>query len=354
VSALCTFVSIALSLLSATAATGKLQNWPFAMTFPLGILFITIRCGVGPAIFMAAIGVLIFDFIFIPPALEFTMPSVRDDLKLGVMLSVAAIASVLAERLRQQLELARRQAEVERLRNALLIGLSHDLRTPLTALVGAGTALHESDLDPAQRREFSRIVAAEASRLDRLVGHLLKLTRLESGGLNTKPGTQAIDETIGAALCHLERQLGVRAIRTHAPEEVPLTSFDPVLIEQVIVNLVENVIRHTPEGSPVEISVFAQHDHVVVEVADRGPGVPPGEEERVFERHYRGPGPPRDDGGMGLGLTLCRAIVAAHGGRIWLENRPGGGAIVRFALPVEKSASTPEMSHALDAGAPRA
>ena len=185
VSALCTFVSIALSLLSATAATGKLQNWPFAMTFPLGILFITIRCGVGPAIFMAAIGVLIFDFIFIPPALEFTMPSVRDDLKLGVMLSVAAIASVLAERLRQQLELARRQAEVERLRNALLIGLSHDLRTPLTALVGAGTALHESDLDPAQRREFSRIVAAEASRLDRLVGHLLKLTRLESGGLNT-------------------------------------------------------------------------------------------------------------------------------------------------------------------------
>ncbi len=303
---------------------------------------------------MAAMGVLIFDFVFIPPPLEFTMPSLRDDLELGVMLAVAAIASVLAERLRQQLDLARRQADLEGLRNALLSGLSHDLRTPLAALVGAGAALHEANLDPIHRREFSRIVAEEASRLDRLVNHLLKLTRLEAGGLNTKPEAQAIDETIGAALCHLERQLGRRTIRTHAPEEVPLTSFDPVLIEQVIVNLVENVIRHTPEESPVEISVGVEDHHVVVEVADRGPGVPAGEEERVFERNYRGPNARREDGGMGLGLTLCRAIIGAHGGRIWLENRPSGGTIVLFTLPIENDVATTQIHHVLDVGTPRA
>jgi K+-sensing histidine kinase KdpD len=354
VSALCTFVSVALSVLSATAATGTLQTWPFATTFPLGILFITIRVGVGPAVFMAALGVLIFDFLFIPPPLEFTMPSLRDDLKLGVMLAVAAIASVLAERLRHQVELARRQTDVERLRNALLSGLSHDLRTPLAALVGAGTALCEDNLDPTERRDFARMVAEEATRLNRLVGHLLELTRLESGGLHTQPGPQAIDETIGTALCHLERQLGGRVVRTHAPEEIPLTPFDPVLIEQVILNLVENVIRHTPDASPVEISVCAEEGHIAVDVADRGPGVPKGDEERVFERHYQGPSHGRSDGGMGLGLALCRAILAAHGGRIWLQNRPEGGAVVRFVLPIKSAGTTSLLPHALDAGAPHA
>jgi two-component system sensor histidine kinase KdpD len=320
----------------------------------LGILFITIRVGVGPAVFMAALGVLIFDFLFIPPPLEFTMPSLRDDLKLGVMLAVAAIASVLAERLRHQVELARRQTDVERLRNALLSGLSHDLRTPLAALVGAGTALCEDNLDPTERRDFARMVAEEATRLNRLVGHLLELTRLESGGLHTQPGPQAIDETIGTALCHLERQLGGRVVRTHAPEEIPLTPFDPVLIEQVILNLVENVIRHTPDASPVEISVCAEEGHIAVDVADRGPGVPKGDEERVFERHYQGPSHGRSDGGMGLGLALCRAILAAHGGRIWLQNRPEGGAVVRFVLPIKSAGTTSLLPHALDAGAPHA
>jgi two-component system sensor histidine kinase KdpD len=303
---------------------------------------------------MAALGVLIFDFLFIPPPLEFTMPSLRDDLKLGVMLAVAAIASVLAERLRHQVELARRQTDVERLRNALLSGLSHDLRTPLAALVGAGTALCEDNLDPTERRDFARMVAEEATRLNRLVGHLLELTRLESGGLHTQPAPQAIDETIGTALHHLERQLGGRVVRTHAPEEVPLTPFDPVLIEQVIVNLVENVIRHTPDASPVEISVCAEEGHIAVDVADRGPGVPKGDEERVFERHYQGPSHGRSDGGMGLGLALCRAILAAHGGRIWLQNRPEGGAVVRFVLPIKSAGTTSLLPHALDAGAPHA
>jgi len=184
------------------------------------------------------------------------------------------------------------------------------------------------------------MVAEEAARLNRLVGHLLELTRLESGRLTTKVGPQAIDETIGSALCRLEPHLGDRAVRTHAPEEVPLTTFDPVLVEQVIINLVENVIRHTPDGTPIDISASVQEGHIVVAVADRGPGIVPGDEERAFERLYRGPNCRKGDGGLGLGLTLCRAIIAAHDGRIWLENGPTGGAIARFALPIRRSETT--------------
>jgi two-component system, OmpR family, sensor histidine kinase KdpD len=143
---------------------------------------------------------------------------------------------------------------------------------------------------------------------------------------------------IGSALYRLEKELGSRSVRTHVPEEVPLTTFDPILIEQVMINLVENAIRHTPANSPIYISAWVHEDDIIVEVADRGPGVPIGDEERVFEKFYRVGGLRQGDGGMGLGLTLCRAIVAAHDGRIWLDNRPGG-AVVRFTLPIQNDAT---------------
>jgi K+-sensing histidine kinase KdpD len=315
----------------------------FAVTFPLGMLFMTIRFGVGPAIFTAVTGVLVFDYVFLPPALEFTMPNLKDGVTVGAMFATAATATVYAERLRRQIQWTRRQAEVEGLRNALLSGLSHDLRTPLGALVAAGRALHEDQLDPEERRDFSRMVFEESARLNRLVGRLLELTRLESGRLTSRPGLQAIDEVIGSALYRLEKELGSRSVRTHVPEEVPLTTFDPILIEQVMINLVENAIRHTPANSPIYISAWVHEDDILVEVADRGPGVPSGDEERVFEKFYRVGGHRQGDGGMGLGLTLCRAIVAAHDGRIWLDNRPGG-AVVRFTLPIHDDATSEQRS----------
>jgi two-component system sensor histidine kinase KdpD len=145
---------------------------------------------------------------------------------------------------------------------------------------------------------------------------------------------QAIDEVIGSALCRLERQLEGRSVRTRVAEDVPLVFFDPVLLEQVVINLIENAIRHAGPASPIEISASLDGDAIVVQVADRGPGVPPGHEEKVFEKFYRAPGASPGDGGVGLGLTICRAIVAAHDGRIWFANRPDGGAIVCFTVPV--------------------
>jgi two-component system sensor histidine kinase KdpD len=250
------------------------------------------------------------------------------------MFVVTAVLSLMTEQLRRQAQQARRQAEVERLRNALLSALSHDLRSPLTTLVGAGAALKEDALDARERRELGRVVAEESMRLSRLVGNLLELTRLESGQVRVKHVPQAIDETIGTAICRLDQKLADRRVFTEVPEEIPLALFDPVLIEQVLINILENAIRYTPPGTPIDVVARYEGAHIVVEVSDRGPGVRVGDEERVFERLYRGSAT-QGDGGIGLGLTICQAIIAAHEGRIWLENRKGGGAVVRFTLPAK-------------------
>jgi two-component system sensor histidine kinase KdpD len=320
--------------LLAMLGASLLQTAAFVMAFPLVVLLVTARFGVGPALVTSLTGVLVFDYVFVPPVLAFGVPNLKDGLTLVILIVVAVVVAVLAGQLRKQAERARRQTEVERLRNSILGALSHDLRTPLTALVGAGQALVEDRLDARERRQFSRMVVDEAGRLHRLVVNLLELTRLESGLIQLQLEPQAIDEVIGTALYRLEASLHDRTIRTEVPEDVPLAWFDPVLVEQVLINLLENALRHTPRESPIEISVRGERDEILVQVADRGPGVPAGDEERVFERLYRSSG--RGDGGIGLGLTICRAIVTAHEGRIWFENRPGGGAVVRLVLPVRR------------------
>jgi two-component system sensor histidine kinase KdpD len=315
------------------AGAAVLHSTAFVLVFPLAVLLATVRLGIGPAVLTAVVGVLVFDFMFVPPALAFAVPGLKDGLTLAVMIAAAGLASILAEQLRRQVAAARRQAEVEHVRNALLSAMSHDLRAPLTVLVGASTALYEQVLDADQRHDFARMVAEEARRLNRLVGNLLDLTRLEAGRPKVTHSAQAIDEVIGSALDHLERALEGRKVDTRLAEDVPLAFFDPVLLEEVVINLVENAVRHAGPSSPIEVSAWAEDEAIVVEVADHGPGVPAGHEERVFEKFYRAPGA-QGDGGIGLGLTICRAILAAHDGKIWMTNRAGGGAVVTFSLPV--------------------
>jgi two-component system sensor histidine kinase KdpD len=331
---------VALSVIPSLTGSSGVQTAAFLTVFPLGLLVVAARFGVGPAAVSACGGVLAFDFLFVPPTLSFAVRERRDALTLLLILVVAIVASVGIERLRQRMRSAQERASIEQLRNGVLSALSHDLRTPLTAIVGASTALCEEGLGARERHEFSRMVAQEAVRLDRLVGRLLDLTRLESGLVCLTRHEQAIDEVIGAALRRLERHLEGRAVRTDVPEGIPFAKFDPVLIEQVVVNLVENAVRYAGRASPIEIAARLESGEIVVEVADRGPGVPRGDEERVFEKLYRGTATDQRDGGAGLGLTICRAIVTAHRGRIWLDNRPGGGAVVRFTLPVERPAPT--------------
>jgi two-component system sensor histidine kinase KdpD len=225
------------------------------------------------------------------------------------------------------------RAKTEETRSALLSAVSHDLRTPLASITGAATALRDDHgLAPNTRNELVESICDETERLERLVANLLDMTRLETGPVSLKRDWIPLEEMIGSALNRLERQLGERAIHIELPETLPLLSVDPVLFEQVFVNLLENASRYTPPGSPLEIVASKRDDSVSIEIRDSGRGFAPGTEERVFEKFFRGEHV--GTAGAGLGLPICRAIVEAHGGSIRAENRPTGGALVRVILPL--------------------
>jgi two-component system sensor histidine kinase KdpD len=225
------------------------------------------------------------------------------------------------------------RARAEELRSSLLSSVSHDLRTPLAAIMGSATTLLQgSDLRSQQRADLARTVYEEAERLSRLVTNLLAMTRVESGALALRKEWVPFEEVVGAALERLGDRLGRRAVKSVLPDDLPLVPVDPVLIEQVLLNLLDNVVRHTRPGASVAIEVAHDAQQVTVEVRDGGPGLPPGLEDRLFEKFTRGPGAP--SGGSGLGLAICRGIVLAHGGAIDARNAPEGGAIFRFTLPL--------------------
>jgi len=236
---------------------------------------------------------------------------------------------------------ARVRAETERLRNALLTSVSHDLRTPLAAIKGAATTILESGahLNHQTQQELLESVREEADRLNRLVQNLLEMTRLESGALQLRRDWHPLEEVVGAALGRLGKSLGTRRVTVTMPPDLPLVAIDDVLIEQVFVNLLENAVKYTPPDSAIRILVTATDQRVTVEVADRGPGLPKGHEARVFEKFYRAASDGRR--GAGLGLAICRGVVAAHGGRIWAHNLPEGGVAFLFTLPLTDAPPAP-------------
>jgi two-component system sensor histidine kinase KdpD len=222
------------------------------------------------------------------------------------------------------------QIETERMRNALLSSISHDLKTPLAGIMGAAGDLLEGEV--GTRRELVQTISEEADRLNRLIRNLLDMTRLEAGALQVRKEWHLAEEIVGATLARLDTRLHDHPVTTHIPDDMPLIPLDGVLIDQVLGNLLENAIKYTPAGSPIDISVEIMQGSVVFQIADCGPGIPIGDEERVFDKFYRAR---PDGGGVGLGLTICRGIVEAHGGRIWALNRPEGGALFQFTLPLE-------------------
>ena len=237
-----------------------------------------------------------------------------------------------ADRLQEDARRSELRAETERLRSSLLSAVSHDLKTPLAAIMGsASEVLREGRLEKTDVSLVENI-RDEAERLSRLVNNLIETTRLESGvSLHKEPCP--LEEVLGVALERLKRRLGKRPVRADLPEDLPLVPVDAVLLEQVFVNLIENALLHAPGPAPIEITARKESESVVVEVADRGPGLPEGDLERVFEKFYRGA-----PGGAGLGLAICRAVVEAHRGSISAANRAGGGAVFRFVLPLMEGA----------------
>ncbi len=251
-----------------------------------------------------------------------------------------AISIIERARLRREslrMELLQR---TDALRLALLSSVSHDLRTPLSSIKAAATSLLQQDVqwDDETRRGFALTIERQTDRLNRLVGNLLDMSRIEGGVLKPEKEWYPIAELIHDVLGHMQPILQGRIVHTSLPDDLPPVQLDYLQIDQVLSNLIENAAYYTPAEQPIEISAQVEGQEMMITVADHGPGIPQAEREHIFDKFFRVLRAQRNvpRTGSGLGLAVCRGLVEAHGGRIWVEDRKGGGAIFRFTLPLGK------------------
>ncbi len=239
-------------------------------------------------------------------------------------------------RLTEQARKTQVEMEAERLRNSLLSSISHDLRTPLATIVGSASTLVEEDhaLKAEDKLELSRAIYNEGLRMSSLVNNILDMARLDAGTIELNKQWFPLEEIIGAVLTLLQKRLAGRLVTVKLPPGTPMIYVDAVMIEQVLINLLENLLRYTPERSPVEIMAEAFSGAMEISIADQGPGIPKGLENQLFEKFYRVRHEAAQSG-VGLGLAICKAIIEAHGGSIQAQNRPTGGAIFSFVIPLD-------------------
>jgi two-component system sensor histidine kinase KdpD len=257
---------------------------------------------------------------------------------LGALAGQAAVA-IERTRLVREMEQARLQVETERLRDALLSSVSHDLRTPLVSIVGAASSLltYGASYDETARRDLLLTIQEEAERLNRFVGNLLDMMRLESGELKLNRQWVDIGDVIGTAASRLSQALGQHRLAVEVAPDLPALWLDFVLIEHVLVNLLENAAKYSPPGTTIHVKAGRRGRTVVVEVVDEGVGVPPADLERIFDKFYRVQRGDRQGAGTGLGLSICRGIVEAHGARISARSPANGkGTAFVMTFPIEK------------------
>jgi two-component system sensor histidine kinase KdpD len=257
--------------------------------------------------------------------------------------AIADQAAVALERvaLSDQLEQRRVAGETEQLRSALLSSVSHDLRTPLVSILGAATSLKAQSerLPPASKEELLDTIIDEAERLNRFVQNLLDMTRLGYGKVELKREWCNLRELLARAASRLERRLAPPRLDLDIPDALPPVHVDPVLMEQVLVNVLDNAVKYSPPGSRIQASARAQREEIVVDVRDEGPGIPPADRERVFDIFYRVQSRDHTQPGTGLGLSICRGLLQAHGGTIRaLSPLEGRGLLIRITLPRDPAA----------------
>ena len=263
-------------------------------------------------------------------------PFSRDDRLLLEAAARQATAALDRARLDARARNAQLDAETNQLRAAMFSSVTHDLRTPLASIKAGVTSLLDASVhhDTAQERELLTTILEETDRLNRLVGNLLDLARIRAGALTPTRQPGAMDEIVEVVLARMRSRLGDHVVTADLPATLPDVSVDPVQLDQVLTNLLENAGRHAPKGSEIRVSVLWLHGAVQVRVSDEGPGIPFDERDRVFEAFYRGSSSPETPG-SGLGLAIAKAVVVAHGGRIWIEDNPDGGCVVAFDIPGE-------------------
>ena len=265
-------------------------------------------------------------------------PLAKDERALLETAAKQAAAALDRARLDARARMAQLDAETNQLRAAMFSSVTHDLRTPLASIKAGVTSLLDDSVThrPEQQRELLTTIREETDRLNRLVGNILDLAKIRAGALTPSCERASLDEILEAVLARMRGQLGGVRVLAGVSENLPDVWVDPMQIDQVLTNLLENAARHSTSGQELAMSVSVAREGVVrVAVADHGPGIAPEERERVFEPFYRGAVEPERPG-TGLGLAIVKAIVVAHGGRIWIEDTAGGGTTVVVELPMRE------------------
>jgi two-component system sensor histidine kinase KdpD len=348
---------VALTCLFGELFLNTLDPPTLSMFYLLPVVVSALRCGRGPTILASILSVALFDYFIVPPRFEFAMPQFQSQVAaffaLFGLLVVGLVISTLASKTKRQADEVRRrelQAEVlretEKLQSTLLNSVSHDLRTPLVSIMGAlGVLLQDPALrEDGPRRELLENAHQEAKRLNRLVGNMLNMTRVESGKLRIHPEPCELPDVVGAALEQLKDKIENRDIRVLMPKNLPEVPMDPILMTGVFVNLIDNALKFSPSDAPVEIKAEALHgDAVSIEISDKGIGIPETDLEMVFDKFYRALHPKRVNG-TGLGLSICKGIVAAHGGFVSARNNPDKGSTLTLLLPLKRQAPVGKMA----------
>jgi two-component system, OmpR family, sensor histidine kinase KdpD len=259
---------------------------------------------------------------------------------LTVFAEHAAIAINNARLYQREREASVRLAEVDTRRREFLAVVSHDLKAPLTAILGYSRLLRDlgARATEDQTRDFTQVIERQAGRMLQMIEQLLMATSVEQGAPVLSREPLDLERIVREEVTAFGGVLAGRPVEVTIPQELPIVYGDRSAVEHVLANLLDNAVKYSDEGTPIDVTVEPSDDEVHISVADRGPGIPGEMLTDVFDRYRRADGPP-SSGGVGLGLFIVRSLIQGHGGRVWAENRPGGGAIVTFALPLRRVGS---------------
>ncbi len=327
------------TIVSALFYMWKFSNANIIMLFILGVILTAIyTSGYKYCIISSIISILLFNFFFTQPIFSFSTYDKQYPATFVIMFAIALLAGTQTARLKKQMALLEESsmlAQKEKIRSSILRSVSHDLRTPLTSIAGCANSLLENKwLDDETKAEMLTDIKNDANWLIRLVENLLSITKIDEGQLIVDKVYEAVEEILAQTLERSAQLLEKRMIKTELPKELMLVPMNGNLIIQVLLNLIENAVKHTSDGSLIQIIVLKQKKNAVFIVSDKGEGIKEIDLPHIFEMFYTSEKISDSRRGVGLGLAICKAIIEAHGGSIWAENNPDGGAKITFTLPI--------------------
>lgn len=343
---LCVVILSAAALLCVLLRTADKSDVYVSMIFLLAVL-ITARVTRGYlyGIVASFAGVVLVNYVFTYPYFAFNFTISGYPLTFISMLVASLTTSAMTTQIKEQ-ERIRREAEMEKMRGNLLRAVSHDLRTPLTSIIGSSSAILDGPaaLPPQAQRRMIEDIREDAEGLLRMVENLLSITRINGEAARIKAQPEAVEEVVAESVRKFKKRFPALPVSIRLPDEMLMARMDPILIEQVIVNLLENVVMHAQGATRAELTVERRGDECVLSVLDDGCGIPQSAMPHLFDGYLTRAEHPLSDAtrSMGIGLSVCMSIVRAHGGTLRAENRPSGGAALRFTLPIDADISSPQ------------